>query len=395
MDSNIALEKQAAVFRKIDKLEPEWLYEMRRNSWEFYNDTPLPARNQHLWKYTTPELFVMPESESLMNMPPSRYFHSNQAHGRIREGYSGTGYNTSDSRTFAELDNELINKGVIFSNLLSAVLENDTVIRRYFGKLIDSQFGKFEALNMALWNSGLFLFIPDNTTIELPFYLHRHPTGKNSILRLLVIIGNNSQATIIDNYACHCENKGAIFNSAVEIFAGESSTVQYANFQNLSPDFNTTITERAIIGKNTNMVSAFLGLGGGKSKVNAGTILNGKGAESRMSGVIYADGKQQFDYHTTHHHRQSESFSNLDFRVVLKDNSKSAYTGLIRIEKDTVNCEAYQENRNLLLDKGTKAESIPELEILTDQVRCTHGATMGPIDPDILFYLQSRGVSHG
>jgi Fe-S cluster assembly protein SufD len=129
------------------------------------------------------------------------------------------------------------------------------------------------------------------------------------------------------------------------------------------------------------------------AKVNAGTILAGRGANSQMSGLIIGDEKQHFDYHTVQNHQASESFSNLDFRVVLKGKSMSAYTGLIRVEKDTVNCEAYQENRNLLLNKGTKAESIPELEIMTDQVRCTHGATMGPIDPEQVFYLRSRGYS--
>ncbi|MEE8417915.1 MAG: SufD family Fe-S cluster assembly protein, partial [candidate division Zixibacteria bacterium] len=94
-----------------------------------------------------------------------------------------------------------------------------------------------------------------------------------------------------------------------------------------------------------------------------------------------------------HHHTAGESFSDLDFKVILKDRAASAYTGLIRIEKDTANCEAYQENRNLLLNKGTRAESIPELEIMTDQVRCSHGATMGPIDREMVFYLKSRGFS--
>jgi Fe-S cluster assembly protein SufD len=140
------------------------------------------------------------------------------------------------------------------------------------------------------------------------------------------------------------------------------------------------------------MKSIFGSVGSLVTKVNAGTILDGRGANSQMYGVIFGDEKQHFDYHTTHHHRSKESFSNLNFKVVLKGKAKSAYTGLIRIEKDAANCEAYQENRNLLLNNGTKAESIPELEILTDEVRCTHGATMGPIDPEMVFYLKSRGI---
>jgi Fe-S cluster assembly protein SufD len=111
-----------------------------------------------------------------------------------------------------------------------------------------------------------------------------------------------------------------------------------------------------------------------------------------MTGLIFSDGERSTDYHTRHHHKSGDTYSDLNFRVVLKDKTKSAYTGLIRIEKDAANCEAYQENRNLLLNEGARAESIPELEILTDQVQCSHGATMGPVDPEMIFYLKSRGI---
>jgi Fe-S cluster assembly protein SufD len=246
---------------------------------------------------------------------------------------------------------------------------------------------------MAIWNNGLFLYVPKNVTIEKPIYMHRHPTGQFTIQRLLVVIGENAQTTIIDDYSCHCRGMGMVTNAAVEIFAGDSSNVRYINLQRLGDDSRPYITERAKIGQNANLFSVFGSIGASMAKVNAGTILAGRGANSQMSGLIIGDEKQHFDYHTVQNHQASESFSNLDFRVVLKGKSMSAYTGLIRVEKDTVNCEAYQENRNLLLNKGTKAESIPELEIMTDQVRCTHGATMGPIDPEQVFYLRSRGYS--
>jgi Fe-S cluster assembly protein SufD len=112
-----------------------------------------------------------------------------------------------------------------------------------------------------------------------------------------------------------------------------------------------------------------------------------------MTGFVYLDGERGTDCHTRQHHKSGESFSDLDFKVVVRDRARSAYTGLIRIEKDAPNCEAFQENRNLLLNEGARAESIPELEILTDQVSCTHGATMGPVDPEMLFFMESRGIS--
>ncbi|HZN59563.1 MAG TPA: SufD family Fe-S cluster assembly protein, partial [Planctomycetota bacterium] len=109
-------------------------------------------------------------------------------------------------------------------------------------------------------------------------------------------------------------------------------------------------------------------------------------------GFLLGEGKQHFDHHTVHDHRAGKTRSNLDFKVVLKDRSRSAYTGLIRIEPGCPDSEAYQENRNLLLNDGARAESIPELEILTDEVKCTHGATMGTLDAQHLFYLMSRGI---
>jgi Fe-S cluster assembly protein SufD len=306
--------------------------------------------------------------------------------------YSAFGYNRGDGAVFTQFGAELKNTSVVFKDLYSAAREDNAMVERHFGRLIGYNFGKFEALNMALWNNGLYLYIPANTVIEKPIYLHRHPTGMTTMSRLLVIAGENSQATIIDDYACHCHHDGAIGNSAVEIVGGASSNVRYVNIQRLAEGAKTYITERAEIGASANIKSIFGSVGSAITKVNAGVVLNSRGASSQIYGVVFGNAKQHFDYHTTQHHKSGESFSNLNFKVVLKEKAMSAYTGLIRIEKDAANCEAYQENRNLLLSKGTKAESIPELEILTDEVRCTHGATMGPIDPEMVFYLKSRGI---
>jgi Fe-S cluster assembly protein SufD len=380
-------------FRPIVKSEPEWLYSLRKQGWESYHDTPLPPRADHLWRYTDPGIFVMDDLEAQAKIVPVRADNLEQDVRPISPDHAAFGYNRSDLLTFAQMSQELSDQGVFFNNLNSAAEENSELVNQNLGVLLGPDFGKFEALNMAIWNNGLFLYIPDNTIIEKPIYLHRHPTGKYTIQRLLIVAGNNVQATFIDDYSCHCRDQGAIVNSAVEIMAGDSVNLKYVNLQRLAADSSTYVTIRSRVGRDSNVFSLYGGFGSSNVKVNAGTILNGRGSSSRMAGVLFADGGQHFDYHTRHHHAAGESFSDLDFKVVLKDRGTSAYTGLIRIETDAVNCEAYQENRNLLLNEGTRAESIPELEILTDEVRCTHGATMGPIDPEMLFYLKSRGLS--
>jgi Fe-S cluster assembly protein SufD len=389
---NTLIEKETA-FRKMATGEPAWLYRLRKDAWESFKASPPPERTSNVWRYTDPAQFTIEDPRELFNQLPLLPDNSPHRIKDLSPEHSAFGYTRGDLRTFTFSSPQIEGSGVIFKDLYSAILENGDLIEDRLGLLVGSDFGKFEALNMALWNNGLFLYIPSNQVIEKPIYLHRHPTGRYTVQRLLVIVGDNTEATIIDDYSGQCKSECALVNSAVEILGGDAANVRYVNLQRLAPDLKTYITIRSRIGQETNIKSIFGSIGSQATKVNAGTILTGRGANSEMYGIIFGDKKQHFDYHTMQHHSASESFSNLNFKVALKDKANSAYTGLIKIEKDTVNCEAYQENRNLLLNEGTKAESIPELEILTDEVRCTHGATMGPIDPEQVFYLKCRGIS--
>ncbi|UCD94287.1 MAG: Fe-S cluster assembly protein SufD [Candidatus Zixiibacteriota bacterium] len=368
------IENKASDFRKIDKLEPAWLYELKKNAWISYNETPTPNRVIHLWRYTDPAAFTVNGDNNLQNISRT-----------TTEG-------VEPSPAF--LDPSFSKTGIVFKDILSAARENEEITGEHLGGLVGSDFGKFEALNLALWNSGLFLYIPDNAIVKKPIHLLRRPVGPLTLFRLLIVVGKNAEVTIIDDYSGESNNNDALVNSAVEVYAGDSSNVHYANIQRFGDGIRSYATQRAKIGRDARMYSLFGGLGGGLIKVNAGTILAGRGADSRMQGVVFTDGNQHFDYHTLHHHRENESYSDIDFKVILKDRSTSAYTGLIRIDEYAFNCQAYQMNRNLLLNKGPKAESIPELEILCDQVSCSHGATMAPIDPELLFYLKSRGINH-
>jgi Fe-S cluster assembly protein SufD len=390
----IVSENRAINFRAIDKFEPDWLYKIRKTNWQAYNQLPLPDRAQHLWRYSKPEQFLSANIDALMNTLPVLPKHINGNGRPVSDEYAAIGYNPDDKTTLTKMSEELKQKKIIFKDLYLATRENEDLVSKYLGRLINHNSGKFEAFNMALWNGGYFLYLPDNAVIEKPILLNRHAGGLYAISRLLVIVGNNAQVTLIDDYSGPYRETSGNSNGVVEIFGGESSQIRYVNIQRQADNCISYITQRAEIGKGASIYSIFGAVGGATTKVNAGTILNGRGAESRMYGIVFGNESQHFDYHTMHHHKESESQSNINFKVVLKNKATSSYTGLIRIEKETANCEAYQENRNLLLNKGTRAESIPELEILTDQVRCTHGATMGPIDQNMLFYLKSRGVSH-
>jgi len=363
-------------FRPILKSEPDWLYRLRKAGWDYYHSSPLPERSNHLWRYTDPNLF-MPES-------PEKFLES---------PHEKSGQTSIGGFLISENGSELENQGVIFENLKTAVSNHGELLKKHFAKAISADFGKFESLNMAVWDIGLFLYVPENTIIKEPIHIRYIPTSELSARRMLLVIGGNSEVTIVDDYAANGKFIGLMTNGTTEIFAGKNSKVKYLFLNRLEEDHTLFLTNRAVIDSDVSFESVYAGFGGGLSKINTGVILQGKGANSRMTGFIFSDGQRKTDCHTRHHHTSGESSSVLDFKVVLKDNAKSAYTGLIRIEKNAKNCEAYQENRNLLLNEGVNAESIPELEILTDQVRCSHGATMGPIDPEMIFFLKSRGIS--
>ena len=392
--NTVTIAKNKTKFRGENSLEPEWLYNIRKESGDYFNSLDLPHRANHLWRYTNPQDLLVKNPEDLIKIIPSLPDRAENDLTHLYSDFSGYSYNRPDSMTFTKLSPALEESGVVFKDLLSAARENEDIVGKYLGKLVGYDFGKFEAMNLALWNTGLFLFLPDNIDIKKPIRLQRHPSGPNTFHRLLVVVGNNSKLTLIDDYSGECHKEEAQINSTVEIFTGHSSDVKYFNTQRFSCNCKTYMTQRAQINRDARFVSVFAGIGGKVSKVNTGAILYGQGAESRLYGIVFGDNNQHFDYHTMHHHKSSNSYSDIDFKIVLKDKANSASTGLIRIEENALNCEAYQVNRNLLLNEGPKAESIPELEILCDQVQCSHGATVGPIDKEMLFYLMSRGVAY-
>lgn len=378
---------------------PVWLRQRRADSREAFNATPLPRRGLHLWRYTDPAKFlvepVKTEDTSFGNGYDS-VVKLEQKHvddGRL----AGLIVDFGGREILRYGVPPLLNMGVMVCPLSEAVETRTDLVEQYLYQIVNEATGKFEAMNGALWNDGIFMYIPDNTVIEKPIHLLREAGLAHSSVypRTLIIVGRNSQATIIDEYgggSSDFDDGFSYSNGVVEIFGQEDSNVRYVSVQRQAKATNSYLTHRARIEHGAQMLTMSLAFGASLAKHNFGVILNGAGADSRMYGLAFGSARQQFDSHTLHHHAHGQTTSNIDFKVVLRDRATSAYTGLIRIDQHAKTCEAYQENRNLLLNKGTKADTIPELEILNEDVTCTHGATVGPIDPMEIFYLTSRGI---
>jgi Fe-S cluster assembly protein SufD len=254
---------------------------------------------------------------------------------------------------------------------------------------------KFAAHNAALWEHGLLVHVPKGVVVEQPLYVRiaNSIPGGSLFWRLLVVAEPESRFTVIEEYASADAQLEAYSNAVVEIAVEQGAKVEYVSVQNLSRGTWHFASHHARVGRDAELDWVAGGFGSSKGKVRIQNDLAGQGATSRVTGAYFADGTQHLDYDTFQEHIAPHTTSDFAFKGALRDTASAVWRGMIRVEKDAQKTNAYQENRNLLLSPKAHADSIPGLEILANDVRCTHGATLGQVDREQLFYLMTRGLS--
>jgi Fe-S cluster assembly protein SufD len=254
---------------------------------------------------------------------------------------------------------------------------------------------KFAAHNAAMWKHGLLVYVPRGVVVEKPFYVRimNASEGGSLFWRLLVVAEPESRFALIEEYTSLSPELASYSNAAVEIVVRDGARVEYVSVQNLSRSTWHFASHHARVDRDAELDWVAAGLGSAKGKIRIQNDLAGPGATSRVTGAYFADGSQHLDYDTFQEHVAPNTTSDFAFKGVLRDRARTVWRGMIRVEEGAQKTNAYQENRNLLLSKTAHADSIPGLEILANDVRCTHGATLGQVDREQLFYLMSRGLS--
>jgi Fe-S cluster assembly protein SufD len=262
------------------------------------------------------------------------------------------------------------------------------------GSLVGTE-EKFAAHNAALWEHGLLVHVPKGVVVEQPLYVRvvNSVAGGSLFWRLLVVAEPESRFTVVEEYASADSSLEGYSNAVVEIAVEQAAKVEYVSVQNLSRDTWHFASHHARVERDAELDWVAGGFGSGKGKTRIQNDLAGPGATSRVTGAYFADGKQHLDYDTFQEHIAPHTTSDFAFKGALRDTASAVWRGMIRVEEDAQKTNAYQENRNLLLSKSAHADSIPGLEILANDVRCTHGATLGQVDREQLFYLMARGLS--
>ena len=256
---------------------------------------------------------------------------------------------------------------------------------------------KFAAHNAAVWQHGLLVHVPKGVELEKPLYVRIANSAADSALfwRLLVIADEGARFTLVEEVVSSSPDLRAYTNEAAELFVGGGAKLEYVSLQNLSRETWHFASHHARVERDAELDWVAGGFGSKKGKVRIQNDLAGQGATSRVTGAYFTDGDQHLDYDTFQEHMAPNTTSDFAFKGALRDTSTAVWRGMIRVEPEAQKTNAYQENRNLMLSPTTHAVPIPGLEILANDVRCTHGATVGRVDREQLFYLMSRGLSRG
>jgi Fe-S cluster assembly protein SufD len=254
---------------------------------------------------------------------------------------------------------------------------------------------KFAAHNAALWEHGLLVHVPPGLVVEKPLYVRvaNAVEGGSLFWRLLIVAEPESRFAVIEEYASASPELSSYSNAAVEIVVRQGAKVEYVSIQNYSRGTWHFASHHARVERDAELDWVTAGFGSAKGKVRIQNDLAGPGATSRVTGAYFADGTQHLDYDTFQEHIAPSTTSDFAFKGALRDTARAVWRGMIRVEEGAQKTNAYQENRNLLLSKTAHADSIPGLEIMANDVRCTHGATLGQVDGEQLFYLMTRGLS--
>lgn len=251
----------------------------------------------------------------------------------------------------------------------------------------------FSALNDAAWNAGVGLVVADGVSLPGPIHIRIHAAGAAALPRVTLAVGRGAEAVLLEQHLGGGNDVRVGGRTVVRAAAG--ARVRHAVIQVWEPGTGGHLCVDTHAGERADVLTVCGTFGGEASKLELRTNLAGAGAHSEIVGVTLVAGRQHGDVHTSHRHLAGQTTSRIDFKAVAADQARTTYTGLIRIDDEARHCEAYQENRNLLLSPRARADAIPELEIHNQEVSCSHGATIAPVEADQLFYLESRGLDRG
>ena len=382
-----------------DAGDTDALVKRRAAAWAYAEKTAFPSRLEELWRRTDISNFKW--NDVLVGGAPHAAVkaaalpeHLHEAVGPAEER-SALIVQIDGSTVVFEALPELAAKGVTFAPIAEAARQKPELVEKYLNATVRADENRFTALTAALRTGGAFLHVPKGVTVDRPIRIVITRTSPNvaQFPHIVVALEERAAATVIEEYVSAGEAGVGVCVGITELSVGDAANLQYATFQRWGSNVHHFGTERVRVGRDSRFHWTVAELGGKLRKGDYEMHLEGEGAEAKLSGCYFGSETQHFDFHTFQNHKVGHSVSDLLFKGALRGRARTIYQGLIKIHPDAQRSDAYQANRNLILSDKARADSIPSLEIEANDVRCTHGATVGQVDEDQLFYLMARGLT--
>lgn len=284
--------------------------------------------------------------------------------------------------------------GAEVMSLEEAAKRHPALVEEALSSSAGPDFARLEAANLARWRGGAFVRVPKGVRLAEPVHLEfKHdPAAPYSFPRALVVVEEGAEAVVVEEHRSEPSDAKPVSAAFSTVRVGNGGKVGLVYVQDLPKGAAHFWHQDARLGADAVLEHASVMVGGARVKTELSVSLDGERAKSLLRGVLLGRGDQVCDARTAQRHKASKTYSDLDFRAALRDRARSLYTGLLRIERDALDCEAYQSNKNLILSDRARADSTPILEILPDRVACKHAAASGPLEDAELFYLQTRGL---
>ena len=378
--------------------EPAGIAEVRAAAWERFVALPWPTRKSEEWRYTdlskvgfgalTPTLPTIAPEERL-----SAEVHAVLARSGDRAGIVVL---RDGQVAHLELGPEAARAGVVLCSIRDAAVEHAELLQR---TMFDARPGPAEeklwSLHLALLGGGYFLYVPRGVRMPAPVHAFHivEREGTISSTHSLVYSETSARAAVIDEFLSDDLGAETVSLHGATVSGEADSAIEYVALQRYGRGVKHFSTQHIVAGRDSRVVTFNVALGGDLSRADVTSRLAGPGSNSEMLALWFGDANQHFDHHTLQHHAAPHARSDLLFKGALTDKASSVFRGLIRVDKGAQLTDAYQTNRNLLLSDGAHASALPNLEIEADDVRCSHGATIGQVDDGQLFYLMTRGLT--
>ena len=367
--------------------------QLRKEAFDAFTTLPMPSQSTEEWRYTDLSTFELDHAPFTGGAGPEDVNRHGVLAAAGRGERAGLQIQLNSQVISTQRATGLVDKGVWFGDLDEAAAEHPDLIERYLHDLVPLDRTRFTALHAAFRTGGTFLHVPRDTKVDLPLQTLTYVDADGAAVfpHTLIVVEAGAEVTFIERYASP-DLKRAFSDAITEIYVGDGAHVRYAAIQDWGAGVTHLGIQRVRVGRDAEFRTLSVGFGADLARTETEVLLAEPGGFSEQLGVFFADGKQHFDHRSIQDHVASNCTSDLLYKGALRDESRAVYSGWVYVRPGAQKTDAMQTSRNIVLSERAKADAIPNLEIEANDVKCGHAASVGPVDEETVFYLQSRGI---